>query len=71
MNEDPVRRLRHDIRGQLNALKLCVAALDTPIEADEAVEFLDDISRLCDTTGYLLDDLERLLPQTSSQGSSK
>lgn len=64
MTEDPVRRLRHDIRGRLNALKLCVAALDTPIETDEAVEFLGDIAGLCDSTVELLDELEPYLAET-------
>jgi hypothetical protein len=59
---DPERDLRHDIRGRLNAMKLCVAALDTPMDAAEAVEFLDDIQRMCDRVSELLDDLDQVRP---------
>ena len=56
---DSQRKLHHDLRGRLNALKLCVAALETPMEALEAEEFLDDIEGLCDTLDDLIDQLER------------
>ncbi len=35
--------LRHAIRGKLNALKLCVATLQLPLESHELLEFTDDI----------------------------
>lgn len=56
---DPMRKLRHDIRGRVNALNLCVAALDTPMEAPEADEFLADIIQMCDAMIDLMRQLER------------
>jgi hypothetical protein len=63
---DPVRELRHDIRGRLNAMKLCVAALGTPMERSEAVEFLGDVEQLCDTVTELLDALDNVQPEQES-----
>jgi len=56
---DLMRKLRHDIRGRLNALNLCVAALGTPMEAAEAGEFLADIMQMCDSMIDLMNQLER------------
>ena len=56
---DPKRKLRHDIRGRLNALNLCVAVLETPMEAAEADEFLVDIIQMCDSMIDLMNQLER------------
>jgi hypothetical protein len=64
---DSVRDLRHDIRGRINAMKLCVAALDTPMEHSEAVEFLDDVVRMCDKVASLFDELDRVRPPLEDQ----
>jgi len=56
---DSQRKLHHDIRGRLNALKLCVAVLETPMTAKESEEFVVDIERLCDVMCDLMDELGR------------
>lgn len=54
---DPVRLLRHDIRGRLNAIRLCVgaAAFGTP---RERAEFLEHVIEQADELVRLLDSYE-------------
>ncbi len=54
------RQLLHDIRGRMNGLQLCVAALETSTTPNERIEFLDDIERLCDKLDTLMRKLENL-----------
>jgi signal transduction histidine kinase len=58
--QDDVSRLRHAIRGCLNALKLGVSALDTGMSGDEAVEFLGYLEQSADKMVVLLDQWESL-----------
>jgi len=55
---DPVRQARHDLRGRINALKLCVSAIDVVTDRGEALEFLDLIVDGADKTVVALDTLE-------------
>lgn len=41
MELDPVRKLRHDLRGRWHAVSLCMTALDLADDAQEKVELLD------------------------------
>jgi hypothetical protein len=50
--------LRHDIRGTLNALKLCISAFDMPLETSEKLEFLADIETCADKLSGLIQQLE-------------
>ena len=50
--------LRHDIRGSLNALKLCISAFDMPLETSEKLEFLADIESCADKLAGLIEQLE-------------
>jgi hypothetical protein len=54
------RQLRHDLRGTMNGLKLCAAALDSPCTKEETLEFLGDIESLCDKLVELVDKIEAL-----------
>jgi signal transduction histidine kinase len=54
-----VKRARHDLRGRLNALKLCVSAFEVLESRAELLEFLDLIEQGADRTVTALDDLER------------
>jgi hypothetical protein len=56
--------VRHDIRGTLNALKLCISAFDMPLEASEKLEFLSDVESSADKLSGLVEELESLLTST-------
>jgi hypothetical protein len=43
--DEPLRRLRHDIKGCLNSLVLSAEVLSEDLEPDEAIDFLDGLSR--------------------------
>ena len=43
-----ISSLRHAARGSLNAVKLCVSALELECTRQEQLEFLDDVIRSCD-----------------------
>ena len=53
--EDPLRRLRHDIKGCLNSLVLSVEVLSERLEPDEAIDFLDGLQRAADKMAMLID----------------
>jgi len=50
--------VRHSIRGTFNALKLCVSALEMPMESSERLEFLADIDSSAENLVSLLDRYE-------------
>jgi hypothetical protein len=52
--------LRHDIRGTLNALKLCISAFDMPLETSEKLEFLADIQTSAEKLASLVEALETM-----------
>ena len=67
---ESVRFARHQVRGCLHGMKLCVAALDTDVPPEEAREFLDHIADAAAKMPKLLDDLEAVAstqPQPQSQ----
>ena len=55
-----LRRARHDMRGRLNALKLCVSALPTCQNPREAAEFLINIEEETERLVNALDRFESL-----------
>jgi hypothetical protein len=55
--DDPVRRLRHDIKGCLNSLVLSCEVLSEDLEPDEAVDFLEGLTRAADKMAVLIDQL--------------
>jgi hypothetical protein len=48
---------RHSIRGLLNALKLCVSALELPLDRSEKLGFLSDIEDSADKLIVLIQEL--------------
>jgi hypothetical protein len=54
---DPNRQLRHDVRGCLNSIVLSVEVLAEDLDPQEAVEFLDGLSRAADKMIGLMDRL--------------
>jgi signal transduction histidine kinase len=55
--DEPLRRLRHDIKGCLNSLVLSAEVLSDDLEPDEAVDFLDGMARAADKMAALVDKL--------------
>ena len=58
---EPIRYARHQVRGCLHGMKLCVAALETDLPPEEAHEFLDHIEHAAAKLPALLDDLEAVM----------
>jgi hypothetical protein len=52
--------LRHDIRGTLNALKLCISAFEMPLEPSEKLEFLADIEASAEKLAGLVEEIESM-----------
>ena len=59
---ESVRFARHQVRGCLHGMKLCVAALDTDLPLDEAQEFLEHIEHAAAKMPRLLDELDAVAP---------
>ena len=70
-SDDPLRRLRHDIKGCLNSLVLSVEVLSENLEPDEAIEFLDGLERAADKMATFIDQLpyDQLQPAPSNHGA--
>jgi len=52
--DDPIRRLRHDIKGCLNSLVLSAEVLSDDLEPDEAADFLDGLPRAAEKMSTLV-----------------
>ena len=52
--EDPIRKLRHDIKGCLNSLVLSVEVLGEDLEPLEAADFLDGLAKAADKMDTLI-----------------
>jgi alanine racemase len=59
---ESIRFARHQVRGCLHGMKLCVAALETELPLEEAQEFLDHIEHAAAKMPQLLDDLDAIGP---------
>jgi hypothetical protein len=57
-SQNQLRHLRHNLRGRLNALKLCVSALEILVDPKEELEFLDMIQQAADAAVASMDELE-------------
>ena len=55
------RQLLHDIRGRLNGLQLCVAALESSPTRGERLEFLDDILVVAEKLDRLMATLNDMI----------
>jgi hypothetical protein len=62
MAEEELRKLRHDIRGRLHNLGMCVAALNTPMSKEDQLGFVDDIIHLTEQIPPLVDHLLAMFP---------
>jgi signal transduction histidine kinase len=53
-DEAELRRLRHDLRGVLNEMRLYVEVLRTETDPNEALQWVGMIERAADRAGALL-----------------
>lgn len=63
--ETPLKTARHNLRGRINALKLCVSAFEILKDRQEALEFLDMTEQAADRTVAALDALEEVIAETA------
>ena len=66
--ESDIRKARHNLRGRLNALKLCVSALEILESDQELVEFLEMIEQSSDKTTEALEAMEAAMGGSPSSG---
>ena len=59
--DQDIRKARHDLRGRLNALKLCVSALEILENDQERVEFLEMIEQASDKTADAMEKMEAVM----------
>ena len=55
---EDLKHARHNLRGKLNALKLCVSAFEVLQSLEEELEFLDMIDQTADATLIAMDDFD-------------
>ena len=63
--ENSLRTARHNLRGRINALKLCVSAFEILKDRQELLEFLDMTEQAADRTVTALDALEEVMAETA------
>ncbi len=59
-DEQALSRLRHDLRGHLNLIRLCTATLELGGEREELLEWVDHIEAAADEAIHALDQIKRL-----------
>ena len=63
---DEVREARHNLRGKINAMKLCVSAFDMLDSPQEVLEFIDMIETAADRAVEAMDALETAMDRQAS-----
>jgi hypothetical protein len=58
--DDPLRQLRHDARGALHSIKLCVAALKMQCTPEEEMAFIDDVIDCSDKLAEIMVKLDAI-----------
>ena len=58
--EDPRRKLRHDLRGTFNELRLCVEVLRIENDPDEILRWLEAIDVAADRCDHLVEKMAAL-----------
>ena len=56
--EDELKHSRHNLRGKLNALKLCITALEILKTREDQLDFLKMIEDCTETTTTALEEME-------------
>jgi hypothetical protein len=68
VTEQDIRKARHDLRGRLNALKLCISALEILESDQERVEFLEMIEQASDKTADAMEKMEAAMGNGAGAG---
>jgi hypothetical protein len=63
--EMDLKHARHNLRGRINALKLCVSAFEVLETREECLEFLGMIDQAADKTIVSLDEFEAAYDQAN------
>ena len=63
--DNPLKTTRHNLRGRINALKLCISAFEILKDRNEILEFLDMTEQAADRTVTALDELEEVMAETA------
>jgi hypothetical protein len=58
-----LKQARHDLKGRINALKLCISAFEVLESPQEELEFLDLIEQAAERTTLALDQFVSLSDQ--------
>ena len=68
--DSELRQARHNVRGRLNALKLCISALEMLQTPAETLEFLEMTEQAADRVLRAMDRLDAVLndPSAGEQG---
>ena len=61
--QTPISRARHDLRGRINALKLCVSALEVCDTREEILEFLEMSEQAAEKVVLASEEMERAFDQ--------
>ena len=69
--QESLSGLRHAARGCLNAVKLCISALELECTPEEQIEFLDDVLKSSDKMCILMDDLDAFHAAHPSQSGTR
>jgi len=64
--ETELRQARHNLRGRINALKLCVSAFEILDSRQEVLEFLDMTEQAAERTTAALDALEVIMDESNA-----
>jgi hypothetical protein len=64
-DNEELRHARHNLGGRLNAIKLCVSALEMVPTRREKLEFLDMIDQAADRALAALDKMEQIFGQAA------
>ena len=67
--EGDLKQARHNLRGKLNALKLCVSALEMLRTEADLLEFLEMVDKSADRTVAALDQFEAVSERESRRGA--
>lgn len=69
MQPDTLPDLRHSARGYLNAIKLCISALELSCTREEEAEFIEDVIRSSDNMVALMDRLDAYFEKAGASSS--
>jgi len=67
--EGDLKQARHNLRGKLNALKLCVSALEMLRTEADLLEFLEMVDKSADRTVAALHQFEAVSERESRRGA--